>query len=311
MKIRVIVNPSAAAGAAGKKIPALRRLFEARGVDALVQTTAHPGEATQLALDAAREGVDVLGVMGGDGTLSEVAQACLLSGNTGAAFGPSLALMPAGTGGDFKRNLDLADGLQAAVERMLGNSRQLIDMGVVSEHGHGTAKARAFVNVASIGISAMVCNLANRGSKWLGGRLTFLGAALRATARYENVPIRVRVDGAVVYEGPTYVVAIANGRSFGGGMQIAPAARMDDGLFEVVILGDYSKLGAVSLARAIYAGTHLGRSRTIVTQGTVVEVEALPTEAPSKALIEADGEVPDLRLPLRAVLRPRAVSVCT
>src|SRR5690606_6286577 len=276
----------------GKKIPALRRLLEKRGVDALVQATNHPGEATQLALDAARDGVDVLGVMGGDGTLSEVAQACLSCGNAGAAFGPSLALVPAGTGGDFKRNLAFADGLEAAVERMLGNSRQLIDMGVVSEQGKDKAEARAFLNVASVGISAMVCNLANHGPKWLGGRLTFLGAALRATVTYENVRIRVRVDGALAYEGPTYVVAIANGRSFGGGMQIAPAARMDDGCFEVVILGDYSKLGAMSLARAIYAGTHLARARTIVARGSVIELEALSAQSSSGALVEADGEVP-------------------
>jgi diacylglycerol kinase (ATP) len=311
MKIRVIVNPSAAAGAAGKKIPLLRRLFEERGVEALVQTTAYPGEATLLALDAAQSGVDVLGVMGGDGTFNEVAQACLSSATGGAAFGPSLSLIPAGTGGDFKRSLGLTNDLKASVERMLSGSRQRLDLGVVTERRPDAAPPRAFLNVASVGLSAVVCSLANSGPKWIGGKLMFYGAALRATFTYENLGVRVRIDDEVHYEGPAYLVAIANGRCFGGGMQIAPDASLDDGLFDVVILGNYSKLGAVSLSRAIYAGTHVSRAQTTIARGRVVEIDALSSLVPTHAILEADGEVPPTRLPLRVTLHPRAVSVCT
>jgi diacylglycerol kinase (ATP) len=311
MKIRVIVNPSAAAGAAGKKIPLLRRLFDERGIEALVQATSSPGEATLLAREAAEAGVDVLGVMGGDGTFNEVAQACLSSRNGGAAFGPRLALIPAGTGGDFKRSLGLTNDLEAAVGRMTSGSCQLIDVGVITEQRADAAPARAFINVASVGLSAVVCSLANTGPKWIGGKLMFFSAAIRATLSYENIGVRIRVDGSVHYEGPAYLVAIANGGFFGGGMQIAPDARLDDGLFDVVILGDYSKLGAISLSRAIYAGTHVSRPQTTLARGSVVEIDALSPTPPPHSILEADGEVPPLRLPLRVTLHPRAVSVCT
>ena len=139
----------------------------------------------------------------------------------------------------------------------------------------------------------------------------FFSAALRATFTYENLGVRVTVDGNVSYEGPAYLVAIANGRYFGGGMQIAPEASLNDGLFDVVTLGDYSKLGAISLSRAIYAGSHVTRAQTTVTRGRVVEIDALSPVPPSHAILEADGEVPPQRLPLQMTLHPQAISVCT
>lgn len=310
MKIRVIVNPSAAAGAAGKKIPQLERLFEQHQVDAVVQTTRQPGEATALARDAASDGIDVLGVMGGDGTFNEVAQACL-GEKPGAAFGPSLALIPAGTGGDLKRSLGLTNDLEAAVRRMVSGERKSVDLGVVTETGPERKTPRAFINVASVGLSAVVCDLANNGPKWIGGKLMFYTASVRATLSYDNLGLRVRVDGKVCHEGPTYLVAVANGRCFGGGMQIAPNASVDDGLFDVIILGDYSKLSAIGLSRAIYAGTHLERQQTTTARGRVVEIETLPGTTAPASILEADGEVPAMRLPMRVELFPQVVSVCT
>lgn len=309
MKIRVIVNPSAGAGSAGKKIPELQRLFEARGVAAEILTTSRPGDATSLARDAADSGVEVLGVMGGDGTFNEVIQASL-SGDL-AAFGPSLALIPAGTGGDFKRSFGLTNDLVSAVERMLGDARQAVDVGVMSQRGHHASPTRAFLNVASVGLSAVVCSLANDGPKWLGGKLTFYAAALRATLGYRNMPLRISVDGEVAYEGPVYLVAAANGRYFGGGMLIAPEASVSDGLFDVVILGDYSKIAAIGLSRAIYAGTHVVRAQTVVRRGRLVEVEPLVSErSDATSVVETDGELPAQCLPITFRVCPNAVSIC-
>lgn len=312
MKIRVIVNPSAAAGAAEKKIPELRRLLDNYGVSADVVTTRHAEEAILLARQAAADGIEVLGVMGGDGTFNEVAQACL-NPFGGAAFGPSLAFIPAGTGGDLKRNFGLSNDLEVAVRQLVLGERKPMDVGVLTSNatadGNGERVARAFFNVASVGISGLVCDLANGGSKVFGGTLTFLNTSLRATLKYRNVPLRILVDGETVHEGPTYVAAIANGRWFGGGMQIAPRALTNDGLLDVVVLGDYSTLGAIGLARAIYAGTHTSLSKTKVAQGRVVELFA-DGAIPSHALVETDGEVPPVQLPLRIEIIPAAITVC-
>lgn len=310
MKVRVIVNPTAAGGAAGRKIPELRRRLDEHDVRAEVVSTESPREALELARRAASEGIDVLGVMGGDGTFNEVAQACLTE-NRVAAFGPALALIPAGTGGDLKRSLGLTDDLDAAVQRIKAGRKRAMDVGVVRQLPPDEGSPRVFLNVASVGVSALVCELANRGRKWAGGKITFYLAALEATFTYRNLGVRVLVDGAPVYVGPAYLVAVANGRFFGGGMRVAPEADVADGVFDVIILGDYSTLEAVGLSRAIYAGSHLQRRKTVVARGTLVEIQPLAPAAHSNTrVMELDGEVPPMRLPVTLQAYPSVFTIC-
>lgn len=311
MNIHVIVNPSAAGGSTRQKIPQLKRLLERRGVSATMTQTERAGHATELAREALTSAVDVLAVMGGDGSFNEVAQAYLDEAGR-PVCGPALCLIPAGTGGDSRRTFDLPESLDAAVERMLGGGRLPVDLGRTTTTVLGCPRHYAFLNVASVGVSARVSQLANDGSKWAGGKLTFYSAALRATLGYRNLELAIAVDGQPFYVGRTYLAAFANGRYFGGGMRIAPHARADDGLLDVIVLGDYSKLGAVGLSRAIYAGTHLSRSRTHVTRGRCIEVSALGSGAGSAALgvLETDGEVPEARLPIAVVVFASALQLC-
>lgn len=275
-----------------------------------VVSTHAQGEATTLARRAASEGIEVLAVMGGDGTFNEVAQACLTENHV-AAFGPTLAFIPSGTGGDLERSLGLSDNLDTAVQRIKSGRRRLMDVGLVRQTPHGSTNARVFLNVASVGVSARVCDLANNGPKWAGGKITFYLAALRATFTYRNLGVRVLVDGGLVYEGPAYLVAVANGHSFGGGMLVAPKADLADGMFEVIVLGDYSRLEAVSLSRAIYAGTHLQRPKTVVARGKNVEIHALDTALDAGArVLELDGELPPMRLPITLRVCPNVLTVC-
>ena len=310
MNIRVIVNPSAASGSARHKIPQLQRLLERRRSNVSVVETLGPGHGIELAREAIASTVDVLAVMGGDGTFNEVAQA-YLNADGQPVYGPALALIPAGTGGDLRRSLRLTNDLEAAVERMLGTGRQQLDLGRVRAEVGSAHVFRAFLNVASIGVSATVSRLANAGPKWMGGKLTFYTAALRATFTYNNVPVSVRVDGQELYEGPAYLVAFANGRYFGGGMLIAPEAQPDDGLLDVVVLGDYSKARAVGLSRAIYAGTHLTDPQTHSARGKCVEVQPLLDSTQRfNHLLETDGEVPEVHLPLQADILRGALQLC-
>jgi diacylglycerol kinase family enzyme len=157
----------------------------------------------------------------------------------------------------------------------------------------------------------MVCDFANRGPKWAGGKVTFYTAALCATLVYRNLGVRVVADSLPVYEGPAYLVAVANGQFFGGGMHIAPEANVSDGLLDVIILGDYSRLGAVGLSRAIYAGTHVDHRKTVTARARVVEVlELQPNGGRRRSVLETDGEVPPLQLPLRLEVFAGAVSMC-
>jgi YegS/Rv2252/BmrU family lipid kinase len=297
LKVALIVNPTAGSGSAGRVAPLVQRALERRGLTVTLLATKQPGDATRLA-DAARQAaLDCTIVMGGDGTLNEVCQA-YVDDKGRALAGPPLALVPSGTGGDFRKTLGLGTDLEACVEHVVAHEPRPFDLGILEATGDdGRPVTRAFVNITSFGLGGLTDRIVNAGPKWLGGKSAFFLGTLRALLAYRNAAVRVKVDGAVWLESPVVNVALANGRYFGGGMQIAPEADPTDGSFDVVALGDLTRLQTVGLTQHVYAGTHLGRPAISTTRGALVEAEALVPGA--EVLIDMDGETPG-RLPLRA-----------
>lgn len=278
-----------------------------RGIDHDVAETRGPSDAARIAREARADGVSVLAVMGGDGTLNEVAQA-YLDENGAPLDGPALAVIPAGTGGDYKRTLGLSGSVEDAVARIAHGTTRAHDLGALRLTGHdGAPVTRAFVNVTSFGIGGVTDRLVNEGPKWLGGKAAFFVGAARAMLTYRNSPVRVRVDGAMFVDGPVFNVAMAIGRFFGGGMNIAPEADPGDGLFDVIALGDLSRPEALSLSGKIYKGAHVGTRKVTTTRGLTIEAE--PIHPWSRVLIDMDGETPGM-LPLRATAVKGALRVC-
>ena len=304
-RVRVILNPRAAHGRALARLPEVEAALKRDGLEHEIVLTQRPGHATELAKAARADGVDVLAAMGGDGTLNEVVQAFL--GRDGEpAKGPDLALIPAGTGGDFKRTLGLTDSIEDAVGRIRRGGRRAVDLGILRFEPHpGHEGVRAFVNVTSFGIGGEVDAIVNKSPKWLGGKASFFMATLRAMARYKNASVRVKIDGHAWYEGPAFNVAIANGRFFGGGMMIAPDADLADGRFELVCIGDLTKVEAAGLSSRIYKGTHLSADGVKTTSGASIEAE--PMHPWASVLMDVDGEQPG-KLPLKATIAKGALT---
>ena len=303
--VRVVLNPSAAAGAALRRLGAVEQALRRYELDHEIVLTRTRGHATELARAAAADGIDVLAVVGGDGTLNEVVQA-YVDERGEPAKGPDLAVIPSGTGGDFKRTLGLSGAIDEAVGRIRHGSSRPVDLGVLRLVGHGGGSVvHAFVNVASFGIGGQVDAIVNQGPKWLGGRAAFFLATVRAMTRYSNASVRVRVDGTTWFEGPIFNVAVANGRFFGGGMMIAPQADPSDGRFELVAIGDLSKAEAVGLSTKIYKGAHLSSPGVRVTTG--MRVEAEPMHPWAHVLLDVDGEQPGM-LPMTATLAKGALT---
>ncbi|HWP06558.1 MAG TPA: diacylglycerol kinase family protein [Polyangiaceae bacterium] len=297
MKFALIVNPTAGSGSAGRVAPTVQRALERRGIEVTVCPTAGPGDATRFAGESRASAADCTVVVGGDGTLNEVCQAYLDARGEPLA-GPPLGIVPAGTGGDFRKTLELDTDVERSVERLLGCEPRAFDLGILSAMDHdGRPVTRAFVNIASFGLGGLTDRVVNAGPKWLGGRSAFFLGTLRALIAYRNAAVRVTVDGAVWLESPVVNVALANGRYFGGGMQIAPEADPTDGLLDVVALGDLTRLGTVALTQSVYTGTHLDKASVEHTRGRVIEAEPLVPGA--EVLIDLDGETPG-RLPLAA-----------
>jgi len=306
MKVRVLFNPKAAGGAAARKIPEIRSVLRRFALEHDLVETRSSGHAPELVRQARTDGVDCILVVGGDGTLNGVSQGYLDDRGEPLA-GPDLALIPAGTGGDFRRTFELGDGVTEAVERFRNAEPRPVDMGILrASNERGEQQTHAFLNITSFGIGGLTDRIVNESPKWMGGRAAFFLGTLRAMLAYRNAAVRVTVDGNLWFEGPVLNVAVANGRYFGGGMKIAPDADPSDGLFDIVALGDLTFFQSAALSSKIYQGDHIGEPKVTTTRGALVKAE--PASRHTEVLIDMDGETPG-RLPLTARIARGALRI--
>ena len=294
-----LVNPASDSGATGKRWPSLANRAAHLGLEGETLFSERPGHLIELAEGAARSGAGLVIAVGGDGTLNEVANGLLRAGG-----GPELATIPIGTGMDFVRTHRIPTRFADAVRVAREGTAVPVDVGRVCYHTWDGADAeRCLVNVGSVGMSAAVARRVNGMSKLAGGRATFYYALVRVFLEWENTTVKLELDDGVSREGLMHDVIVANGQYHGGAMWLAPEARPDDGLFDVVVVGDVTRWDFVTTSPKIYRGTYLShpkvellRSRTVAVDGA----ERLP--------IELDGEQVGTT-PARFEVVPAAVRV--
>jgi len=219
--------------------------------------------------------------VGGDGTLNEVANGVVRSG-----AGTEVAVVPLGTGMDFVRTYGIPNRFEDAVRVAVDGATRTIDVGRVSYRTWSDEPAERYVaNVGSVGMSAAVAQRANGMSKALGGKATFFLALVRVFLEWKNTIVEVELDDGRRREARMHDVIVANGQWHGGAMWLAPDAAPDDGLFDVVLIGDVTKRDFVTTAPKIYRGTYLAHPKVELMRGRVVDVNA-----PERLPIELDGE---------------------
>jgi YegS/Rv2252/BmrU family lipid kinase len=270
----IIVNPAAAGGRARGF---WQRCAEAcAGLAFDVIETRRRGDAADY---AAAAGDRLVIAVGGDGTAHEVVNGLLRRPSDRP---PRVGFLQSGTGADLRRTL--ASPRQAGdVAAWLRTDRwRRIDVGRV---GTSTGR-RYFINVADAGIGAEVVRRAARGPAVMGGTLNFLGGAVISLLTHRNTSIRLRLDDGPVLSRRIRTVAIANGAYLGGGMWIAPKARPDDGLFDVVTIGDVSRTLGIRSLPMLYRGTHGQLAQVEFGRARRVEIDS---EVPIG--VEADGEL--------------------
>lgn len=302
MGIVVIVNPVAGSGRAKRRAQVVSRALTTARLPCDVRVSRARGHAEELAHQACKNGADAIVAIGGDGTFNEVCQAYLNLQRPG----PVLGLLDAGTGGDFARCLSAPQGVPQLVQSLLEHRTRSIDLGVATvARGDGKRTERAFLNVASVGLSAAI-NRRVEHLKWLGGRLGFLGATVFEALGYRPPIVEIRLDSEVWHHGPLSLAAFANGRYFGGGMKIAPGAKLDDGLLEAVGLRGVGFTELLPLLSGVYSGAHVRDERVRLGKTEHVSVTAVRSSQP--LWVDLDGECPG-QLPLELHVRKRLVSL--
>jgi YegS/Rv2252/BmrU family lipid kinase len=310
----IIVNPASAGGATGDAWPgvasAVRRHFGAFEV----AFTERGGEAADIAEREARAGRRFVIACGGDGTVNEVANGILRAG-AGAepGGGAELGVLPSGTGGDFRRTLEVPARAADAARALREGETRVMDAGRVSfVNAGGEGESRFFVNVASFGMGGDVVNrvktrsgLPAGAARLLGGKASFAAAALQAALTFEKPTVRVSLDGSAESRLTVANFCVANARYFGGGMRIAPNAKVDDGRFDVVAVGDVSALKVLANSYRLYLGTHLGMQEVRHALARRVRAESASDEV---VKLEIDGELAG-RLPAEFEILPAALRV--
>jgi len=289
----VIVNPRSGGGLSEKRwARALAAITDGLGTSFDARFTEYRGHARDIAHEEALAGRSLVIALGGDGTISETANG-LVSAGTNATLG----IIPRGTGGDFRRSLDLPSDLFKAAAHLQQARTRTIDVGQVHFTGdNGEPASRYFVNIASFGFSSEVARLANQSSKRFGGKVAFVGAAVRGMATYENTELSIAIDGGEEHRLTLLLGAVGNGRFFGGGMKICPEATLDDGQLDLVTVGDLGRMETLAKFHRIYAGTHLSMKEVKTLRCRAIRVT--PVDSKVKIPIEIDGETPG-HLPAR------------
>ncbi len=282
----LIVNPSSGGGRGGKALPDAERLLRDRGISFHTVVSTDLGHGIEGAL-AAHDAGEIPVVMSGDGLVGQV-------GGALAERGATMGILPGGRGNDLARVLGIPSNLAGATEVLAAGHEREIDV--------GEANGRRFLCVASIGFESVANEYANT-ARILRGGLVYAYAGVRTLASWKPARFDVTFDGDDRIEFEGYSVSVANSRAFGGGFFIAPHAELDDAVFDVVMVGQGSKLRFLSGMPEAKKGTHIERDSVQVQRAARVEVSADRPFA-----VYADGEhLTDLPAKLRVL--PRALRV--
>jgi len=289
-----LVNPASANGKTGKRWAQIARAAHAAGLRGEAVFSERRGQLRELAREAADEGANLLVVVGGDGTVHEV-----VNGVAGRE-GVELALIPRGTGWDFARTHGVPKRLDEALRIAREGEARAFDLGWATYRSDGVDGSAWFANMASVGMSGAVAAKANATTKALGGKTSYLLALAAVFARWKNVRLNVAVDDER-REALMEDCIVALGRYLAGGMMITPDAEPDDGLFDVLVIGDMTRSELVRVMPKIYRGTHLPHPKGEVLRGTTVTIDA---DEPMP--IQLDGEQPGTT-PTRFKVVPSAI----
>ncbi len=238
-------------------------------------------------------------VVGGDGTVHEVVDGLMRAGPGDEV---ELAVLPLGTGKDFARSLRIPGRFDAALEVARAGALRTIDVGratYATADGEGTAY---FANFAGAGISGAIARRANRTTKALGGKLSFLWATIAVFSRWPPAEMTLRIDGDTRRMRLLEALAM-NGDYTAGGMWVAPSAAPDDGSFDVVLIGDFSKREFVTTFPKIYRGRHVSHPKV-----EIIRAKELHVDADSPLPIVLDGEQPGTT-PVRFDIVPSALRI--
>ncbi|MBW8640564.1 diacylglycerol kinase family lipid kinase [Hoeflea sp. WL0058] len=291
MSIFVVVNPHAGNGRTGRRWHALSdRIHKTLGTFDHAMTSA-AGDATRLVRAAIERGATLVIAVGGDGTFGEAVNG-FPDANGIMPECCAFAALAGGTGCDFVRSLGQPS--PDPVLRIAESDVRPIDLGKITFISEtGDQASRLFINAAGFGLSGEVCRAVNATSSAnvLPGTLAYFLATITTVWRHRPFAIRMSIDNRPSFVIDQSLTVVANGRYFGGGMHVAPNARLDSGAFEIMVLKKTPKLQLIGQLPLVYRGAHTTHPSIAFFSGRRLVAETV-SESPDRVAIDIDGESP-------------------
>ncbi len=255
-QLGIIINPAAGRG---KGAAALERLLpdiqSAWAGEARLYRTTGPGDGTHQAEKAIAEGAVILAAAGGDGTLFEVIQAA-------APKQIPVLSLPNGTGNDLVRTLGISS---------LEHAASLLQSGKVMRIDAGLLEGKRFVNILSCGFDAEVGDKINKKYRHLKGTAAYLAGVVSTLVSYKALPLTLEIDGTKI-ERKVMLCAVANAQTYGGGMKVSPHSVVNDGLLEVILVGEVSRFEFLKTFPKVFSGSHLSHPAISTYQGRRIKI---------------------------------------
>ncbi len=284
-KIFAVVNPVSANGKTGKNWPEIERFLEKNEINFISTQTEYPEHSVALVRDAIERGYKYIMSVGGDGTVNEVVNGFFKNERL---INPEVKLIifSQGTGSDFIKSLGITNSKKEIIKIIKNGQEKLVDIAKVNYiNNEGYKAERYFVNISDAGIGGETVARVNNSSKFFGGIITYLFGALKTLALYNNKNFEMTIDGQKIVDRKINSIMVANGSYFAGGMEIAPEADVNNGLLNLVVLGDLSKIEIIKNLYKAYTGSHLSHPKIESYQGKEIYITAK-----EEVLLNVDGE---------------------
>lgn len=298
------MNPIAGNGRAHNLAPRVTAWLAEHDRTSSMIETRERGHAERLAAAASDLGHDRIVVVGGDGTMQEVVNGIMSDGELPSHRRPSLGIIPAGSGNDLARDLDMPIDPLGCLPVAFGDTERAID---VARADDNRGRVRHFVVAGGVGFDAQVAHaMFGHRMPWQKGRAGYFLSTFIELMRFRNRRLRLTVrdlNGEVHTERVSLLIAFANGPYLGGGMQICPGADVADGLIDLCVAGDLNRLEALRLLPGMYKGAHVGHPKVEFLRAASVHFEGDPD-----TLVHLDGE-PFGNIPLTVTVLPAQLDV--
>lgn len=280
-RARIIVNPVAGSGLTGRRWPGIRSLIGKLGLPFDYVFTERMGHAMELARESVIAGYELVVAAGGDGTLNEVVNGLVESGSSRSV---ALGILNTGSECAFARFLDIPRDCEQALLGMGAFQTKAVDIGMIEYQREGRPAHRYFLNNASFGFDGEVVRAAQKITGPLRGSLPYVLAVLRYYFTYRNKDIKLQLADETENL-RIFSLIIANGGLFAKGMRVAPKADLNDGLFDVTIIGDMGKFELLKALPSVYWGNHSNHPKV-----RLVKTDKVAIQSQDRILIQADGE---------------------